>query len=689
MQRNGHLYVCASTGTLRVPAQPPLHEGETGAVPFASLPPRLAEALRERGLAHRGPDDRAHPVYGPGGKQEGRRVAVAGEGPLATQTVRLLHRAGLRTGPAEPWTAARLALLPLDIPEETLTSWTRAALDRGPQLLVHLCTPTRLLLARLDPPRTPCPVCLVRRLRANHLWQAVADLPLGTLFGAAESNMWPTTAIAAGVLAHTVLAPADGSERPVLVDLALDSLERTEHRLLHTPACPACASHAVPPAPGDGPRSLHESWERMRGAVDPLTGIVPELRVDDGEEAEGSTTYARTAGETTTKWFSAVTAEARGGAVKSDPLNARVCAVGETMERYAAGVHEQRALHRATLAELGEEAVDPRLLPLGSAREYATHARHRPFDPRAPIDWVEGRSLTTGRRRYLPACAVHLPYRFPRGHRSWFDPISTGLAAGASPRHAVFAGVMEVVERDSSVVFWENRLTLPTLDFDRLPKGTARGIVERLRARGISVTGKDLTTDLGIPAFGVRLREGTPERPVVVHAARADLDPHAALLGALEEACLGHAGAGKWQEQLDAGARIPHDDEVLDSLRDFSLYYWHPDRVRHLAFWDEGPLRPPPEPRSSEGLDADVTEAVARLAARGYETVTVDLTPIDVAECGVSVVRTVVPGLCPITLRSDFHRRGGPRVLEAPVAMGVRAEPRIESQLNPYPLPFL
>ncbi|WP_245600660.1 YcaO-like family protein [Streptomyces sulphureus] len=140
-------------------------------------------------------------------------------------------------------------------------------------------------------------------------------------------------------------------------------------------------------------------------------------------------------------------------------------------------------------------------------------------------------------RAHLPACAVYLPYRFPRGHHFWFEPVSTRLAAGACPQHAVFAGLMEAVERDSSVVFRENRLTLPSLDFDRLPEGRARTIVERLGARGIPATGKDPTTDLGIPALGVRLREGTPERPVVVHSARADLDPHAALLGALEEAC--------------------------------------------------------------------------------------------------------------------------------------------------------
>lgn len=53
------------------------------------------------------------------------------------------------------------------------------------------------------------------------------------------------------------------------------------------------------------------------------------------------------------------------------------------------------------------------------------------------------------------------------------------------------------------------------------------------------------------------------------------------------------------------------------------------------------------------------------------------------------MVRTVVPGLCPLTLRSDFHRRGGPRVFTAPVAMGVRERSLTEDELNPFPLPFL
>ncbi|MFF4607314.1 YcaO-like family protein [Streptomyces sp. NPDC001339] len=704
--RGEHLYVCAGTGTLRVPVRLPGAEDDHGLVALDAVPERVAEGLRARGLAH--PEDGrfSHPLYGDGAALRGRTVALAGNGPLATEAANLLTRAGLRVLPAgerndeptdEP-NELQAVVLPLSLREEELRRWTSAFLDGGTApaaLVTYLSTPNRLLLATLTPPRTPCPVCLVRRIRANHTWQPVAGLPLDLLLGAAESEAWPTTAIAAGVLAHTVLtalaAPEAADGPPVLTELDHASLKRTRHALFHTPGCPGCGSTAVPPKRDENATvDVRESWRLMRDAVDPLTGLVPELRVDEADRPEqtgpaGGTTYARTAGMIATTWFSPVAAEARGGAVKSDPVNARVCAVGETMERYAAGVYDPGRLIRATLAALGDEAIDPRGLPLGSANEYAEQRRYAPFDPDVEIDWVPGRSLTTGRQRYVPACAVYLPYRFPRAHKPWFDPISTGLAAGGSYYHAVLGGLMESVERDATLVFWENRLTLPSLDLTRLPDGPARRIVERISAQGATVSAKDLTTDLGIPAVAVRFAERTAQRPVVIHAARAGLDPHAALLGALEEACLCRTGAGIWLEE----AEIPPADAALSSLSEFCLYYCAPERQHHLAFWDDGPLNPLPDARPAGTPRDDVAEAVRRLADRGHETIAVDITPIDVAECGVTVVRTVIPGLCPLTLRSDFHRRGGPRVFTAPVAMGVRDTPLTEDQLNPMPLPFL
>ncbi len=698
--RDDQLYVCASTGTLRVPvALPAPAAGESATVRPDAVPDAVVRGLRSRGLAYDA-GGYAHPLYGVLASRPDRPVLVAPQS-LGGALGALLERAGVTTvseGEGEGKRTERTAVmvLPLSLPEDQLVRRAAQALEDGTPMVVYLSTPTRLLLATLAPPGTPCPVCLVRRLRANHTWQAIAGLPLDILFGAGHDDRCPSAAVAAGLLAHEVLlllggAPRSERRRTVLTEIEHGSLRRTEHRLFRLPGCSVCADHAPPRAHAEEAAEGDDagSWERMREAVDPLTGLVPQLRVEECDDDLAGATYARTAGMTKTHWFSPVSAEARGGAVKSDPVTARVCAVGETLERYAAGVYDPRRLLRASFTALGADAVDPRALPLGSDAEYAGHSRLAGCDPDAEIDWVPGRSLVTGAVRHVPACAVYLPYRFPPGHRAWYDPISTGLAAGAGHHHAVYGGLMETVERDATVLFWENRLTLPTLDLDALPVGPARRIVERMRARGVSVTAKDLTTDLGIPVVGVRFFQHTERRPVVTHAARADLDPHAALLGALEEGCLGWAGARLWQEHLDAGESIPGPDDVLGSLKEFSLYYWAHDRVRHLEFWDRGPVREVQAARPSAGFAADVKEATRRIAARGHEAVAVDITPVDVAECGVTVVRTVVPGLCPITLRSDFHRRGGPRVFEAPVAMGVRETPLTEAELNPLPLPFL
>jgi len=65
----------------------------------------------------------------------------------------------------------------------------------------------------------------------------------------------------------------------------------------------------------------------------------------------------------------------------------------------------------------------------------------------------------------------------------------------------------------------------------------------------------------------------------------------------------------------------------------------------------------------------------------------VDITPVDVAECGISIIRSIVPGLQPVTFGRDFRHLGGSRLYQAPVWMGLRNQPLQEDQLNPHPMP--
>jgi thiazole/oxazole-forming peptide maturase SagD family component len=730
----GRMYVCRSDGpAMRLRAQDP---GPDGPVAPAELDAGTAAALAERGLlVPAAARLRRHPGY-PAEPPPGTGVRLLGGGALAGSLAGSLAAAGVPVG-----TAHRPAVLAvgLDAADAELAEAAGAALDGDLPVLAYLGAGSRVYWAVLRPPVTACPLCLATRIRAGGPPRALAGLGLGVVLGTvAGGTRWPATEAAAALLAHQAtrlltgatsatgtsgatsapgssttvpdggeLAAADVGE---LLELDLDTAATARHPLLHTPRCPACHDRARPPD-GPAPRDTAQSWARMSRGVDPLTGIVAGLVVIPPGDPRGGVdcTVAWARGGTDTTWFSAVRASTVGGATKQDPELARVCAMGEVLERYAAGIHRPEDFVRGSLAELGPDAVDPRSLPLGSAREYAAIGDElAPYRPDLVIDWVRGHCLTSGRPRLLPAAAVYVPYRAPDRGERLLHPNSTGLAAGADRAHATFAGLCEVVERDAAAVYWYNRLVTPTLDLGSLPDGPARAVLDRIAARGVRLLAKDITTDLGIPAVLLRARFADGPTPVALCSFRADLSLADCLLGAAQE--LEHLLA-MYRRARDDG-RVTDPAGPPRDIWDFATYYCHDSRIGKLDFMAEGPVRAVPGPPdaaaghaqdtssghaeaaaghaqdTASGHAAAVTELVGRLARAGHEVVTVDLTPIDVAECGVAVVRSVVPGLQPVSFHPTFRQLGGPRVYAAPVRMGLRGRPLTELELNADPVPL-
>src|SRR4051812_16707344 len=91
-----------------------------------------------------------------------------------------------------------------------------------------------------------------------------------------------------------------------------------------------------------------------------------------------------------------------GGAV--DPAHASLLSIAEALERYSCCVYDDAQFRVATGRELGDDALDLRLVPRCSDRELA-HPRCPVVAPDldAPIRWVRGVSLMTGCLRWVPA----------------------------------------------------------------------------------------------------------------------------------------------------------------------------------------------------------------------------------------------------------------------------------------------
>ncbi|WP_344682794.1 TOMM precursor leader peptide-binding protein [Saccharopolyspora taberi] len=682
--------MCSSSGALRVPfsGSEPERDGETADVAWWQLPDNTLAGLAERGLMV--PADqplRRHLSYEPTVAQAGP-VRVLGDDPLSTSITSCLRSAGVDA--VQAGEAAQAWVVSLAAPAQDLRTATEAALsDRSP-VIVFACTPAKIHVGVLRPPETACPLCLERRIRANWPGQDIADAPLEILLGTCSEPDWPSNNAMTGLIAHAVLRAVGTRDHDPgvaeLVELDLDSWASTRHPVLHLPSCPGCAQQVRTSAPPLAWRdnttpALADSWQRMQKALDPLTGIFTAVRTRRPDDSEA--TLALTAGGIDTRWFSSVSAYTVSGSAKHDPLEASVCALGEGLERYAAGVYDRGDFVRGSLSELGPAALDPRELPLGSPAEYSSVKRFVPYQPDLVIDWVEGVELSTGKPRYVPAGAVYVPYHAPSRGERLLNSVSTGLAAGSTPAQALRGGLLEVVERDAFAIFWYNRLAAPILELTSLPPGPIRTVVERMRQRGIEITAKNITTDLGIPTVLMSGRLETPERPVVLHSSRSGLDVHEALQGACEELELGFCQIFDLLETRE----VPEDGAALGHMWDFYLYYCRADRVPLLDWLREGPVQPVPPPGSRSG-GSDVDEIVSRLVAAGHQPIAVDITPVDVAECGVTVVRSIIPGLQPVVFSQKFRHLGGRRVFEAPVRMGARTHPLSEQELNLQPLPM-
>ncbi len=398
-----------------------------------------------------------------------------------------------------------------------------------------------------------------------------------------------------------------------------------------------------------------------------------------------------------------------GGSAFDDPAQARRAAIGEAVERYCAGTsrwaHPVFACYRE-LAGSGEHAIDPERLVLFSERLYRSPGCPVvPFTRDLPVYWVRGRSLTRGCPAWLPLSLVYTAWRpedapgQPLTHPTYLP----GLAAGASLEQALVSGIEELVERDSTLVWWLNAPRLPAL---RLPPDLAalwqgRPVEQGQRAWLIA-----LPNEFGIPVLAGVVEHIRERLLNIGFACRPD--PRAAALKAWSEALVLQEGS---RDLLDSGGAVYQ--AVADGWLPGGFKPWRQDRayqddyradfrdVVHLILQQQFFLDPRAVERVRPWVDvppgADLAELPrlpdrslaayrARIEVRGYEIFYAEITTPDIAHTGMAVARVIVPGLVP-NFPAAFPPAGGGRIQRAAVALGWRATPPGEDDLNYLPMP--
>jgi ribosomal protein S12 methylthiotransferase accessory factor len=368
--------------------------------------------------------------------------------------------------------------------------------------------------------------------------------------------------------------------------------------------------------------------------------------------------------------------------------HAMQCAIGECLERYSCLHYDADRLVRATQQALGDDAIGFDEFGVYAGWQYdAPGWPFARFRPDVPVSWVEGKSWLTGRRRFVPACLVYVPYR-PRERADLLAlSVSSGQACHPDLEQAVLTGLYEVVERDAFMISWLRRLPLPRVLYQ---DDAVLGPLWRRHFADDQLEYHlfDMTLDVALPTYLCLVEGRTARGPMFGMGAATRIAHRDAAAKALLE-------AGQdliWCRDLvrrDPGWRLAPGGANIREFQDHVRLYCEPEMAAELAFLTDSPRRralPAPDADRAPPARPALEHALRCLDAQGLDCVVVDTTAADVAAAGFHAPKVIIPGLVMLTADHRLQALGSPRLRTVPAKLGIEA--LALPGLNPTPHPF-
>lgn len=376
----------------------------------------------------------------------------------------------------------------------------------------------------------------------------------------------------------------------------------------------------------------------------------------------------------------------RSSGCGQDLFDAYISTIGETIERYCPALFDAKKLKECSYGQKDFNAIAPSEYSMFHPTQLAEYEKNgriiQPFDEDTILHWDKCIDLTNGKETYCPAAFLYLPWLADQ--RPILYGVSTGLASHSNFHKAVLTGLFEVLERDSFVLTWFQKIVPPKLFITE----EIQQYINQLFPSEYNWNFFDITYDLGVPTvFGIC-------------AGKADFGDFIAV-GTATRATMGEALK---KTILEIAQTIPYFRYALNSNKD-----WNPsgdyceltDFEKHSIFYLKRPeLQEVFDPwlHASPSKMVDINETnllstqetilniVRMLKSHHYNVLLKDLTTIDAQQTGMFCVRVVVPQLLQMTGAYEYYPLGGKRLYEVPRKMGY--ETHDFDHLNKFPHPF-
>lgn len=161
---------------------------------------------------------------------------------------------------------------------------------------------------------------------------------------------------------------------------------------------------------------------------------------------------------------------------------------------------------------------------------------NRNFDKNSKFYWEKVKRWSTGETLYVPAQYVYWNYRRVENEPYLIESNTNGCAGHWSREGAILYAIYELVQRDSFLYHWLNKITPKRIDPETIPDQEFQSLYEKTIKYGLEVYVLDCTTDLMIPSFCVIIHDPSENGVCYGLGAGCHIQPLKAIKRALFEA---------------------------------------------------------------------------------------------------------------------------------------------------------
>ena len=365
--------------------------------------------------------------------------------------------------------------------------------------------------------------------------------------------------------------------------------------------------------------------------------------------------------------------------------HAYMTTIGETIERYCPALFKQEQMLKASYKSLGASAINPKEFALFSKEQIASFKSNNDtiqnFDEETVVYWDNCVDITTGENKLCPSTFIYLPWN--KDPRPIFYGVSTGLAAHSNYFKSVLTSLYEVIERDSFVLTWFQKIVYPKIFISEDISTYINSIFPVQYDWHLF----DITYDLEVPTiFGICMGHADFGDFIAVGTATRSTKGEA-LKKVIQEIA---QAIPYFRYILSIDKSVPSDN--FADLKDFAqhsvFYLKNPKYKGVFSPWIEAQpsIYVDINEISSLSVKDKILDVSSKLKAKKYNVLVKDLTTIDALQCGMYCTRVIVPQLLQMTGAYSYYPLGGKRLYEVPVKCGYISHDF--RNLNKFPHPF-